>query len=244
VGYYGRWAPYVPVAKRKELAAKKIKAMKKKGIVLDPIIIEGRTIARTFWGKAWCDNLENYSDFENRLPRGRSYVRNGSVIDIQVSKGRVDARVMGSSLYEVTIQVKPMAKERWQKLVKECAGKIDSLIELLQGKFSHAVMSILIAEEAELFPSPKEISMECSCPDYAYMCKHCAATLYGIGAAIDSQPEWLFSLRHIDHLELITSATASEIASTQSASNAIEDSELSTLFNIEIERPMSSANSD
>jgi uncharacterized Zn finger protein len=233
VGY--RWAPYVPVWKRKAQAAKKIKAAQKKGQRLNPIFIEGRTIAKTFWGKAWCDHLENYSDYENRFPRGRTYVRNGSVLDLQVSKGRVDAQVMGTSLYTVAIQIKPMPQERWQKLIKECAGKIDSLIELLQGKFSKAVMSILISEETQLFPSAKEIAMECSCPDYAGMCKHIAATLYGIGTAIDSQPEWLFALRHLDHLELIASATTNEIvAASQTSDNVIDEHELSALFNIEL----------
>lgn len=240
MGYYG-WAPYVSAAKRKEIAAKKIKEGQKKGKIFNPIVIEGRTIAKTFWGKAWCDNLENYSDYENRLPRGRTYVRNGSVIDLQVTQGKVEAQVMGSSLYQITIQVKPMPASKWQNLVKSCAGKIDSLIELLQGKFSKAVMSILIAKEAELFPSPREISMSCSCPDHAGMCKHIAAVLYGIGAAIDNLPEWLFSLRHVDHLRLIASAANNEILNApQLSSNAIKESDLSSVFGIEMEEPKSS----
>jgi uncharacterized Zn finger protein len=239
MGYYGGWAPYVPVAERRAIAAEKIKKMQKKGQRFNPIHIEGRTIAKTFWGKAWCDNLENYSDYENRLPRGRTYVRNGSVIDLQVTKGKVNAQVMGSSLYKVVIEVKPMPNNKWKNLVKVCAGKIDSLIELLQCKFSKAVMSILIDKEAELFPSPQEISMSCSCPDYAGMCKHIAAVLYGIGAAIDTNPEWLFSLRHVDHLKLLASAATSEILSTtQPSSNAIGDGDLSTIFGIEMEEPI------
>ncbi len=235
---YRGWAPYVPVAKRRDLAAKKIKEMQKKGQILNPITIAGRTIANTFWGKAWCDNLKNYSDCENRLPRARTYVRNGSVIDLQVSKGRVDAQVMGTSLYKIVIQIKPMPENKWQNLVKACAGKIDSLIELLRGKFSKAVMSILIAKEAELFPSPREISMSCSCPDYAGMCKHSAAVLYGIGAAIDTRPEWLFSLRHVDHLQLIASAASNELFNNnvQPDNNAIEEGDLSSLFGIEMEK--------
>lgn len=239
MGYYGHWAPYVSVAKRKELAAKKIKEAQKKGKALNPINIEGRTIAKTFWGKAWCENLEKYSDYENRLPRGRTYVRNGSVIDLQVTQGKVEAQVMGSSLYKITIQIKTMPEGKWQSLIKTCAGKIDSLIELLQGKFSKAVMSILIARETELFPSPNEISMSCSCPDHAGMCKHIAAVLYGIGAAIDTLPEWLFTLRHVDHLKLIASAATNEILNApQPSSNAIADGELSSLFGIEMQQPI------
>ena len=239
MGYYGGWAPYVSVAKKRELATKKIKAMQKKGNHFKPITIVGRSIANTFWGKAWCDNLESYSDYENRLPRGRSYVRNGFVVDLQVTKGKVEAHVMGSSLYKILIQVSPMPPSKWQKLIKACTGKIDSLIELLQGKFSKAIMSILIDKDAELFPSSREISMSCSCPDHAGMCKHIAAVLYGIGAAIDTQPEWLFSLRHVDHLQLIASATTNEILNTsQPGRTTIDESDLSTLFDIDIETPL------
>lgn len=237
MGYYGGWAPYVPVAKRRELAAKKIKAEEKKGKKFNPITIEGRNITKTFWGKAWCDNLENYSDYENRLPRGRSYVRNGSVIDLQVTQGKVSAQVMGSSLYRISIDIKPIPKHKWELLTQACAGKIDSLVELLQGKFSKAVMSILIDKEMQLFPSPHEISMSCSCPDHAGLCKHIAAVLYGIGSAIDTQPEWLFSLRHVDHLELITTATTTSILTSTQSSSTIQEGDLSALFGIELEQP-------
>ena len=161
MGYYKRWPEYVPVVQRKALAAQATQVMEKQGKKVNPIIIKGRTIAKTFWGKAWCDNLEVYSDYSNRLPRGRSYVRNGSVIDLQVTQGHVHAQVMGSSLYEVTVQVKTMPASKWQNLIQACSGKIDSLIELLQGSFSKAVMSILIAPETAFFPAPEEISMCC-----------------------------------------------------------------------------------
>jgi uncharacterized Zn finger protein len=159
----GYWAPYVPVAKRKAQAAKHVKAAKAKGKKLNPIEIIGRQIANTFWGKAWCDNLENYSDYENRLPRGRTYVRNGSVIDLQISKGKIHAKVMGSYLYEVDIEIKAMNNQKWKSLIKVCAGKIDSLIELLQGKFSNAVMAMIIDQNYGLFPGPNEISMALGC---------------------------------------------------------------------------------
>lgn len=235
MGYYRSWPEYVPVAKRRALAAKATRVMKKQGKTVNPIIIEGRTIAKTFWGKAWCDNLETYSDYDNRLPRGRTYVRNGSVIDLQVTQGHVHAQVMGSSLYEVTIQVKTMPASKWQNLIQACSGKIDSLIELLQGSFSKAVMSILIAPETAFFPSTEEISMCCSCPDYAGMCKHSAAVLYGIGAAIDTQPEWLFTLRSVDHLQLISSVASSALTTPSVSSNSIDESSLSALFDIELE---------
>lgn len=236
MGYFG-WKPYVSVAERRRKVEKKIAQARKKGKPMRPIVIEGKSIAKTFWGKAWCDHLESYSDYENRLPRGRTYVRNGSVIDLEVTKGTVCAQVMGSSLYQVKIKFSPMSAGKWKELVTSCAGKIDSLLELLQGKFSKAVMSHFVAKETGFFPSSKEIAMQCSCPDYAGMCKHIAAVLYGIGSAIDTQPEWLFLLRHVDHLELIAASTANQIlAPSQLSGKAIAEEELSELFGIEIQQ--------
>src|SRR5258706_4483046 len=169
---------YVPVAKRRAQAAREVEKRRKKGQAVSPVVIEGRKIATTFWGKAWCDNLEAYSDYENRLPRGRTYVRNGSVVDLQISKGKVAARVAGSDLYKIEIKIKPLAPALWKSIQAECAGKIDSLIELLQGKLSSAVMQIVTRRERGLFPTPKEIDMDCSCPDWADLCKHVAASLY------------------------------------------------------------------
>lgn len=230
------WAPYVSVAERKQEAAALIKESNKKGIKLNPITIQGRKIATTFWGKAWCENLEAYSDYENRLPRGRSYVLNGSVIDLQVKKGEVIAQVMGSSLYKITIQVKPMPETKWQALVKECAGKIDSMIELLQGKFSKSVMEIITKKEGGLFPSPQEITMHCSCPDSARLCKHIAAVMYGIGVSLDLKPDWLFALRHVDHIDLIASVSSEDsLMQDHVAENALADSDLASLFGIEMD---------
>lgn len=229
------WAPYVSVAERKKKAEQHISSLAKKGKHVNPIKIEGRKIAKTFWGKAWCENLEKYSDYINRLPRGRTYVRNGSVIDLQVAEGRINAKVMGSSLYHVSISITPMIKEKWKTLIKACTGKIDSLIELLHGKFSKAVMEIITTAENGLFPKPKEISMKCSCPDSAGMCKHIAAVLYGVGASLDIKPDWLFILRHVDHLDLIAAAGSEGTLIPQQTGSELEDSELSTLFNIEMD---------
>lgn len=232
---YG-WPRYVPVAERKCKAAKHIAALKKKGKICHPVVIEGRTIAKTFWGKAWCENLEVYSDFESRLPKGRTYVRNGSVIDLQITQGQVKAQVMGTKLYHITIEIKPMLEVKWKELIKACAGKIDSLIELLQGQFSKAIMEIMSQKESGLFPKPHEIKMKCSCPDYAGMCKHIAAVLYGVGATLDTNPEWLFVLRHVDHKDLITSAHSSEtLTQNQISENILDENELSTLFGIELD---------
>src|SRR5712691_6243549 len=120
------WAPYVSVAERRRQAERELKKLKKKGQSVAPVAIEGRTIAKSFWGKAWCNNLERYSDYENRLPRGRSYVRNGSVVDLQIAKGEVLAFVSGSELYQIKIGIAPVAARRWKSICPDCAGSIDS----------------------------------------------------------------------------------------------------------------------
>ncbi len=238
MGYYNDdygWPVYVSAAERKAKTAKHIEKLKKKGLTLQPVHVEGRLIAKTFWGKAWCENLEAYSDFDSRLPRGRTYVRNGSVIDLQITKGQIKAQVMGSSLYQIKIDIKPMPQEKWKTLVQACAGKIDSLIELLQGKFSKAVMEIMTQEEGGLFPAPKEISMKCSCPDYAGMCKHIAAVLYGVGTILDAKPEHLFELRHVDHVDLIAHASQNQTLVQSQEDPLLADDELSALFGIELD---------
>jgi uncharacterized Zn finger protein len=206
MAYYDGWRPYVSVGKRRANAAREMQKMKKKGHPVSPVVIDGRTIVTTFWGKAWCENLEGYSDYENRLPRGRTYVRNGSVVDLQISPGEIKAMVSGSDLYKVTVKIAPVSMARWESICSDCAGAIDSLVELLQGRFSKGVMDRICRQNSGLFPSPKEITLSCSCPDWAGMCKHVAAVMYGIGARLDHQPELLFRLNNVDEKELIAKA--------------------------------------
>jgi uncharacterized Zn finger protein len=203
---YYSWRSYVSVAERRRKAEREMQKLRKKGHPVSPVVIDGRTIARTFWGKAWCDNLERYSDFANRLPRGRTYVRNGSVVDLQIAPGEVTAMVSGSYLYRVAVKVSAVPKARWSSICADCAGAIDSLVELLQGRFSRAVMERICRQKTGLFPAPAEIKFSCSCPDWASMCKHVAAVLYGIGARLDEQPELLFKLRKVDEKDLIAKA--------------------------------------
>jgi len=239
MGWYGYgFRPYVPVAKRQANAAKEVAKLAKKGRTIRPVKIAGRTIARTFWGKAWCDNMENYSDYANRLPRGRTYVRNGSVVDLQIMAGRVTALVSGSELYEIDIKFHACPPAHWNAIRSQCAGKIGSLIELLQGKLSAGIMQIITGADSGLFPKPKEIKLDCSCPDGAYMCKHLAAVLYGIGARLDDQPELLFTLRQVDHLELIARAgDVNKLVNSTSASGqkTLGTNELAEVFGIELQ---------
>jgi uncharacterized Zn finger protein len=200
--YYEGWAPYVSVAERRRKAEREVKKLRKKGQPVSPVTIEGRAIATTFWGKAWCKNLEDYRDYESRLPRGRTYVRNGSVVDLQIAPLEVRAMVSGSSIYKVTISIAAASKAQWQGLCRDCAGGIDSLVELLQGRFSKAVMDRICRQDTGLFPKPSEIRFRCSCPDSASMCKHVAAVLYGVGSRLDEKPELLFQLRAVDGTDL------------------------------------------
>ena len=238
MSYFG-WQPYVPVAERRRQAERKLAKLKKKGQSVAPVTIEGRTIATTFWGKSWCTNLERYSDYENRIPRGRTYVRNGSVVDLQIGKGEVAAMVAGSALYKINITIAPVKAARWKAICRDCAGTIDSLVELLQGRLAKGVMDRVCREGDGLFPSPTEIKLSCSCPDWADMCKHVAAALYGVGARLDQKPQLLFVLRGVDESELIAGA-GQDLTLTKAAPSAakmLDDSDVAALFGLEMAEP-------
>ncbi|MBO0736807.1 MAG: SWIM zinc finger family protein [Alphaproteobacteria bacterium] len=207
------------------------------GQALSPVRISGRKIARTFWGKAWCDNLERYHDFENRLPRGRTYVRNGSVLDLQVGPCALRAMVSGSSLYYVSINIAVLPKGQWRSICRDCAGGIESVVELLQGRLSKSVMERVCHPQNGLFPRPSEIEFTCSCPDYAFMCKHIAAVLYGVGARLDEQPELLFQLRAVDQTELVTDIDSGLLLSEtgpDSARRLADGNDISALFGLDM----------
>ena len=233
---WGEWPPYVSVAKRRHDAEQVKARLRKRGVAIAPVVVEGRTITRTFWGTAWCRNLESYSDFESRLPRGRSYVRSGLVVHLEIASGKIKAFVRGKSTYEVAVNISPAPKQRWRSICKESAGAIDSLVELLQGRFSKAVMDRICRQNSGLFPSPREIDFSCSCPDFASMCKHVAAVLYGVGVRLDEQPELLFRLRGVSEHDLIASADAGLPLSKRRPSKArvLEGADLSELFGLQL----------
>jgi hypothetical protein len=208
---YSLYPPYVPQSARRELAAREAERARAAGRELQPVVVAGRAIAASFWGKAWCDNLERYLDFANRLPRGRTYVRN--------------------------VRITALAPARWQKLVSECSGAIGSLLDLLRGQFSNGVMQVLTKPESGLFPAPKEMEFKCSCPDYARMCKHVAAVLYGIGARLDGEPELFFTLRGVDGNDLIAAAASAQgLADSARAQDAgLGDDDLGAVFGIDLD---------
>ncbi len=237
MSYYDDWAPYVSVAERRRNAKREMAALRKEGVDIRPVEIEGRKIAKTFWGQAWCDHLESFSDFANRLPRGRTYVRNGSVCHLAIAKGEIEAKVSGSEIYDVDVSIKTLPAKKWNAVKRRCAGQIGSLLELLQGRLSDNVMEVVTDPKQGLFPRPGEISLDCDCPDGAVMCKHVAAVLYGAGARLDEEPELLFKLRGVNQEELIdTDAEAAlSTATTAGKSRRIDAGDLSDVFGIDID---------
>ncbi len=232
---YFPWKPYVLAATRRRTADRMVAKMQRKGQMLSPVAASRGAIAKSFWGKAWCQNLERYSDYSNRLPRGRTYLRNGSVIDLKIGPGEVTAQVMGSSLYRITVRIRQVTGAHWQAIARDCAHSIDTLVELLQGQLSTSVMERITRPGTGLFPSPTEISFICSCPDSAAMCKHVAATLYGIGARLDSEPALLFDLRKVDAKELIARAGegGTPVQKLPDAGRILDSSKLAEVFGID-----------
>ncbi len=239
---YWRYPRYVTVAEKKESAARKLKQLKKKNSGVEPVIIEGRTIARSWWGKSWNRNLEGYADYENRIGRGRSYVRNGFVLDMKVDSGSVKALVAGTARtpYSVCIKIKSIPQKRWQEITKECEGRLGSLQELLNGKFPRALSEVFMARGKGLFPCPDEIEFSCSCPDWAYMCKHVAASLYAIGARLDENPGLFFKLRNVEITDLVSRAVAERTEellkkAVKKSSKIMDSSNLSEVFGIDLD---------
>jgi len=241
---WNEYSRYVTVAERKQLAAKKLKALEKKGSKLEPMgTLKSRIkIATSFWGRSWCRHLESFSDYENRLPRGRTYVRNGSVLHLGIERGKIKALVQGSDLYELSIDIDPLPVPQWTAVKQACQGKIATLIELLQGKISDEIMTVVTDPTNGLFPKPKQIHFNCNCPDWADMCKHIAAVLYGVGARLDDNPELLFTLRGVDQNELISlDITQQTITSgSRRSRRTLSDEAVSDVFGIaeeEMETP-------
>jgi TonB family protein len=221
---YHHWAPRKSVTARRADAARQIKDAERRGQAMSPVTIAGRKIAHTFWGKAWCDNLERYRDFAYRLERGRSYVRSGSVLDLRIEAGKIVAKVSGSSLYDVAIEIDAVQRDAWRAIQRDCAGGIGSRLDLLGGRLSEPVMARLCADRTGMFPAPSAIRFTCSCPDYATMCKHVAAAMYGVGARLDHAPELLFTLRRDGTVSGVRITQKSGIAALDiSAQRAIMD---------------------
>ncbi len=240
--YHYGFPEYVSVAQKRAKAMSKLKSLKKKSPGIQPVVIEGRSIAATWWGKSWNKNLERYADYSNRIGRGRSYVRHGAVLDLQIKPGKIHALVQGSGAtpYKIEVSIAKLDKKTWQAVRKSAGDQLDSLADLLAGRFPPSLQTLFFAQNGGLFPSPKEISFDCSCPDWASMCKHVAATLYGVGARLDQSPRLFFELRRIEVDELIAEAIKSTsralIKKAKSKSSRVmEGADLSDVFGIALD---------
>ena len=228
--WYGR--EYESVDQKRRKAEKLVAQLRKKNPDIKPVCIEGKTLAKSFWGKAWCKQMDLMADHDNRLPRGRSYARNGAICHLEIRRGEVEAWVSGTQMYTVRIHIKPLSPAHWKSIQAACRGKIATLLDLLRGKLSKEVMTVVSDPETGIFPKPGEISYDCSCPDWAHLCKHVAAVFYGVGSRLDEEPELLFLLRHVDPVELFSLDVAAPAATN--AESPLRDADLGSLFGIEL----------
>ena len=239
---YSDFPVYVSVGEKRAKAEKSLAKLMKKNPSVKPVIIEGTAISSSWWGKSWNRNLEGYADYSNRIGRGRSYVRTGAVLDLQILPGEITALVQGtrSKPYSVTIEISEIAPATWKKLKKTCAGKLDSLPELLAGKFPKALGELFTEQGKGLFPSPEEIDFSCTCPDHAFMCKHVAAALYGVSARLDTEPGLFFTLRKVKVEDLVSETVQSKSQellnrAKKKSARVMEDSDLSAIFGIQLD---------
>ncbi len=229
MAFYGE---YVSAGERRARAKREVDKLLRLGKSIEPVVIEGRALAKNFWGQRWCSHLESFSDFSNRLPRGRTYVRNGSVCHLEIKDGQVEALVHGSSMYKIQVDIKPLDDRIWTSVKTQCVGRIETMLELLAGHFSKQVMEVVAHRHEGLYPLPKEIAFQCDCPDGARMCKHIAAVLYGVGHRLDSRPELLFLLRGVDAGELLGAPLALPSGSSE---DLLDDDRLADIFGIELD---------
>jgi len=236
MGWYN-YKEYVPVARKKENAAKQVEKLLKKDADLSPVTIEGRKIAKTWWGAAWCKNLESYADFSNRIERGSAYIRNGFVVDLKIHEGLVTGQVIGTRLYTVRISIDLLDERVKTNIIEMIGRRIDSVSDMIEGKFPNELGELFLTQKKGLFPSPKEIHMDCSCPDMAYMCKHVAAVLYGVGARLDQDPLLFFKLRGVDANAFIKASIDDKIGSLlknagKATKRVIKNADLSEIFGV------------
>ncbi len=223
----------------KEKRPKKVVIMKKDH---KPIIVKSKSLVQTWWGKAWNVNLERYADYTNRIDRGRSYVRHGAVVDLRIGNGVVKALVQGRTAkpYTVSIWVEDLREDLWNNIVKSCEGKLESMSQLLEGEFPQDLAEIFTNPGSGMFPSLDEITFSCGCPDWASMCKHVAAALYGVGVRIDEDPGKFFKLRKVNISDLVSRAVEDrtknllEKAGTN-RSRVIDHSKIQNVFDIDME---------
>ncbi|MBQ7487874.1 MAG: SWIM zinc finger family protein [Clostridia bacterium] len=219
-------------------ASEYIRRQAAKGITLHPVAPKSnsRKICQSWWGISWCDNLERYADYSNRLERGRKYVRAGAVLDLEIAKGQVNALVQGSSSnpYRVSITIDPLSEARQAQILDISLTRVKNMEELLNGKFPEEMKTLFFSRDG-LFPTPREIHFRCSCPDGAYMCKHVAAVMYGVGLRLDEDPLSFFVLRGLDATQFIAKALDNKVDgmlknAEKKSKRIISDKDVESLF--------------
>ncbi|BBM84145.1 SWIM zinc finger family protein [Candidatus Uabimicrobium amorphum] len=238
--YYEYDQPNKTVAQKKKIAQQKLAELRKTNPRIQPVVVTGKKLVTTWWGKAWTDNIESYADGDNRISHGKSYVRNGFILDLQIDRASVDALVQCNETYKVSIEIDLLDKEKWQQIEKNCQGKLGSLQALLDGKFPKSLGEVFTNQQSGLFPSLSEISFRCNCPIWTGMCKHVAAVLYGVGVRLDSHPTLFFTLRDVAIDNLINKAVENKKLSflekaQKKSSRVLNDSDLALLFGIDID---------
>ncbi len=233
---------YTPVHEKQTKAKRSQAQLAKAYGTLQPVVVAGRALATSWWGKAWAENLERYSDYSNRLPRGRSYLRSGMVLHLAITPGKVEALVQGSrpAPYAVSVTVAALSAARWTQARAACSGQLDSLQALLRGEFPDALKELFMVRGGGLFPAPSEIQFDCTCPDWASMCKHVAAVLYGVGTRLDADPKLFFTLRQVSVEDLVAKAlrgTSQTLLAKagQAAGRALADADLGNVFGIDLD---------
>jgi len=230
------WWSYEDVKEQKQRLQREIAKRKKRGEAFEPLAAPAgqKKLCTTFWGQAWCRNLESYQQYESRLPRGRNYLRQGNVYNLVIEPGTLSAVVAGSELYDTSIHIQPLPKKQWRQIVDAGAGQVGSMLDLLAGKLGDGLMRLLTDPKDGLFPKPKEIRFDCSCPDHADMCKHVSAVLYGVGVLLDTKPELLFTLRGVDQAELLSKASSAAITHLSTNAGDLAGADLSAIFGIDL----------
>lgn len=159
-----------------------------------------QTYGNTWWGEQWLNAL-THIDYDNRLPRGRTYANKGAVKDLKLSGGALHAKVQGSRPrpYQVSIQVPSLTEKNVENLLDALVSDPGVIARLLNGELDPSVLTHAQYLGIAIFPSKwKDLAMQCSCPDWAVPCKHLAAAIYLMSREIDSNPFLVFSLRSVD----------------------------------------------
>lgn len=217
--------PRLKAADLERLAQQHREQLAAAGVELHPVVSRSRKLATSFWGSAWMRRLSVCEAGGLCLAPGRTLLRHGCVLDVRVTPGRAEALVSADELYEVELRLSPPEEEQVEHLATLCAGKIDTLLSLLEGRVDEALLQQLCDPENGLLPDARDWHISCSCPDWAEPCPHAAAVMYALGVLLDSQPELLFTLRSIDPAVLIRrpqQATACFDAASLSATFGID----------------------